>query len=63
MIKNKMKRSLLSLLAALALSTVVNAESYWIIIGFGSGGKDSPAALEKIHMWSILDLKIMARNG
>ena len=44
-----MKRLLLPLLAALALPTAVNAESYWLIlVKKGKGG-----ALEKIEMPNI----------
>ena len=44
-----MKRLLLPLLAALALPTAVNAESYWLIISLGirTGANSS---LEKIEM-------------
>tara|TARA_B100000965_G_scaffold250222_1_gene210421 strand:+ start:1611 stop:1832 length:222 start_codon:yes stop_codon:yes gene_type:complete len=42
-----MKRLLLPLLAALALPTVVNAESYWLIIYMGKTG------LEKIKMRNL----------
>ena len=41
-----MKRFLLPLLAALALPTAVNAESYWLILTFAISG----ASLEKIEM-------------
>ena len=52
-----MKRLLLPLLAALALPTSVNAESYWLILRYGSkhvghtriGG----ASLEKIEMQDL----------
>ena len=49
-----MKRLLLPLLAAIALPTAVNAESYWLILSSGSG--DS-AALEKIEMASMEQCK------
>ena len=39
-----MKRLLLSLLAALALPTAVNAESYWLVLKVGV----SQGALEKL---------------
>ena len=43
-----MKRLLLPLLAALALPTAVNAESYWLVLKVGV----SQGALEKIEMKS-----------
>jgi len=43
-----MKRLLLPLLAALALPTAVNAESYWLILTYGNKGYFG--ALEKIEM-------------
>ena len=42
-----MKRLLLPLLAALALPTAVNAESYWLIVRVGATG------IEKIEMGSM----------
>ena len=42
-----MKRLLLPLLAALALPTAVNAESYWLLI---RGGYPNEPAFEKIEM-------------
>ena len=45
-----MNRLLLPLLAALALPTGVNAESYWLILSSGAGGS---SALEKIEMASM----------
>ena len=45
-----MKRFLLPLLAALALPTAVNAESYWLLIRSMSG---QARAMEKIEMASI----------
>ena len=45
-----MKRLLLPLLAALALPTAVNAESYWMVI---SAASNSSASLEKIEMASM----------
>jgi len=45
-----MKRLLLPLLAALALPTAVNAESYWMVISAASSGS---ASLEKIEMASM----------
>ena len=44
-----MKRLLLPLLAALALPTAVNAESYWLVLS--SAGKDRP--LIRIKMKSM----------
>ena len=44
-----MKKLLIPLLAALALPTAVNAESYWLILKEGGKGK----ALEKIEMKSM----------
>ena len=46
-----MKRLLLPLLAALALPTAVNAESYWLILRVDDD--DSGVALEKIEMKSM----------
>ena len=46
-----MRRLLLPLLAAFALPTAANAESYWLIITYGEA-KDE-AALEKIEMASL----------
>ena len=43
-----MKRFLLALLAAFALPTAVNAESYWLILEHDGGG-----GLEKIEMESL----------
>ena len=40
----------LPLLAAFALPTAVNAESYWLILSSGAGGS---SALEKIEMASM----------
>ena len=40
-----MKRLLLPLLAALALPTAVNAESYWLILTYGTGDREETAAL------------------
>ena len=53
-----MKRLLLPLLAALALPTAVNAESYWLILTYGDhgtlgGGGIGGGALEKIQMLSL----------
>ena len=44
-----MKRLLLPVLAAIALPTAVNAESYWLILLYNSKG----TALEKIEMNSM----------
>ena len=49
-----MKRLLLPLLAALALPTAVNAESYWLLI---SAGNVNSHALEKIEMKSMEQCK------
>ena len=46
-----MKRLLLPLIAALALPTAVNAESYWLILRVDDD--DSGVALEKIEMKSM----------
>ena len=46
-----MKRLLLPLLAALALPTAVNAESYWLVLRVDD--EDSGVALEKIEMKSM----------
>ena len=43
-----MKRLLLPLLAVLALPTVVNSESHWLILTYG--GKKQYGAVEKIEM-------------
>ena len=51
-----MKYLILPLLAAIALPTAVNAESYWLILSSGSG--DS-AALEKIEMASMEQCKAL----
>ena len=48
---NKWKRLLFPLLAALALPTAVNAESYWLIIHMSKGGGYN--ALEKIEVSSF----------
>ena len=48
-----MKRLLLPLLAALALPTAVNAESYWLILTYGRADSQETAALEKIEMASL----------
>ena len=45
-----MKSLLLPLLAALALPTAVNAESYWLVLRWKAGGSGS---LEKIEMQSF----------
>ena len=55
-----MKRLLLPLLAALALPTAVNAESYWLIIFHSSGSNN--AALEKIEMESIQQCKEQGKD-
>ena len=48
-INKTLKRLLLLLIAALALPTAVNAESYWLILIESGKGK----ALEKIEMESM----------
>ena len=48
-----MRKFLLPLLAAFALPTAVNAESYWLILSYGKGASNDPAALEKIEMASL----------
>ena len=50
-----MKRLLLPLLAALALPTAVNAESYWLVIGWSVNSNGM--ALEKIEMGSMEQCK------
>ena len=45
-----MKKFLILILAALALPTAVNAESYWMVISAASSGS---ASLEKIEMASM----------
>ena len=49
-----MKRLLLPLLAALALPTAVNAESYWLVM---SAASTKSASLEKIEMASMEQCK------
>ena len=49
-----MKRLLLPLLAALALPTAVNAESYWLVM---SAASQKSASLEKIEMESMEQCK------
>ena len=46
-----MKRLLLPLIAAIALPTAVNAESYWLILRVDDD--DTGVALEKIEMKSL----------
>ena len=50
-----MKRLLLPLLAALALPTTVNAESYWLVLRWKAG---SSGSLEKIEMESLEQCEI-----
>ena len=57
-----MERSLLPLLAALALPTAVNAESVWLILRYGSVNAGMPrmaasASLEKIEMKDLNQCK------
>ena len=47
------KRLLLPLLAALALPTAVNAESYWLILTYGRGGVVGVRGIKKIEMASL----------
>ncbi len=48
-----MRKLLIPLLAALALPTAVNAESYWLVLTMGSlSGKTGIAAMEKIEVVS-----------
>ena len=57
-----MKRLLLPLLAAIALPTAVNAESYWLILRYGSqhGASDfASSSLEKIEMESMDQCELM----
>ena len=45
------KRFLIPLLAAFALPTAVNAESYWLVLSIASlSGKTGIAAMEKIEV-------------
>ena len=48
-----MRKLFITLLAAIALPTAVNAESYWLFLTLGDGGNDGAAAMEKIQMPSI----------
>ena len=48
-----MKRLLLPLLAAIALPTAVNAESYWLILTYGENGVSGGGGIEKIQMLSL----------
>ena len=49
-----MKLLLLPLLAAIALPTAVNAESYWLIITYGDAESNHRSvALEKMEMASL----------
>ena len=50
-----MKRLLLPLLAALALPTAINAESYWLILGWS--GSAHSVAFEKIEVESMEQCK------
>ena len=52
-----MKRLLLPLLAALALPTAVNAESYWLLVEIDISGA---AEIEKIEMESMAQCKQQA---
>ena len=48
-----MKRLLLPLIAAFALPTDVNAESYWLILTYGENGVYGGGGIEKIQMLSL----------
>ena len=48
-----MPKLLITLLAAFALPTAVNAESYWLILTYGTVGKFGAGGLEKIEMSSL----------
>ena len=48
-----MKLLLLPLLAAISLPTVVNAESYWLILTYGENGVSGGGGIEKIQMLSL----------
>ena len=50
-----MKRLLLPLLAAIALPTAVNAESYWLILGWS--GSTHSVTFEKIEVESMEQFK------
>ena len=54
-----MKRLLLPLLAAIALPTAVNAESYWMIIMLATSKGNS---LEKVEMTSIVQCEEQAEK-
>ena len=49
-----MKRLLLPIIAAFALPTTVNAESYWLVM---SAASSASASLEKIEMESMSQCK------
>ena len=48
-----MRSLLLPLLAALALPTAVNAESYWLILTYGKSNVAGAGGVEKIEMPSL----------
>ena len=58
-----MKRFLFPFLASVVLPTAVNAESYWLILRYGSEHKTGialgGAALEKIEMESMAQCELM----
>ena len=54
-----MKRLLLPLLAALALPTAVNAESYWLVLI----GKGTNRILEKIEMKNMKNANNKAKSS
>ena len=56
-----MKRLLLPLLAALALPTAVNAESYWLILTYG--WKGLMVRWKKLRWKVLLNVKVKAGNG
>ena len=53
-----MKRLLLPIIAAFALPTTVNAESYWLVMSAASSGS---ASLEKIEMESMEQCEEMGK--
>ena len=58
-----MSKLLISLLATISLPTAVNAESYWLILRYGSEHKSGVAlggvALEKVEMESMAQCELM----
>ncbi len=47
-----MKRLLLPLIAALAIPTTANAQSYWLILTYGKADVNGAGGVEKIEMAS-----------